>query len=146
MAQLIFLNSAESLRDNPEKCYGMTYFINYFQSGIIEYIKKLTVHTVPKQIIVSCIYFPDENEEVPSWASTTLKLINYNKGNSEKLQNGIRAIFNYAISQIKIENVTITPVALYLALDGKNSSDYVERVEPSVSGSEKIVNLIVTKI
>jgi len=42
--------------------------------------------------------------------------------------------------------VEVVAVPLFHALDGKTSSDYVSRVEPSVTGGEKMARLIVDAI
>jgi hypothetical protein len=55
-------------------------------------------------------------------------------------------MFAVATSEIKISGTTIVPIALSDALDGKSHSDYVQRVEPSVTGGEKMASLIVEKM
>ena len=62
------------------------------------------------------------------------------------LQQRIRVMFAVATSEIKISGTTIVPIALSDALDGKSHSDYVQRVEPSVTGGEKMASLIVEKM
>ena len=140
MIKLLTLNSTESILKKPAKCWGIKHLISLFKTGIEDYINKLIANTLPKKIMVCGIYFPDENN-VSSWANTTLFLTGYNC-NPDKLQYAIKAIYNLAISRIEIGNIPIITVPLYNVLNGKKSSDYVERVEPSVLGSEKIAKLI----
>ena len=40
----------------------------------------------------------------------------------------------------------VIPVALYEALDGKNSDDYIARVEPSPLGGEKMADYILLRM
>jgi len=82
------------------------------------------------------IYYPDENH-VPSWANTALGALGYNS-NPEKVQCMIRKVFSEATSRIRIEGTQVIPVPLYNVLDGRNSVDYVARVEPSSSGGKKM--------
>jgi hypothetical protein len=39
----------------------------------------------------------------------------------------------------------VVPVPLFEALDGKNTDDYVQRVEPSVQGGRKMAKLLLRK-
>ena len=45
-------------------------------------------------------------------------------------------------SQIKISGSQVIPVPLFVPLDGKNSRDYVSRVEPSVQGGKKMAEFL----
>jgi hypothetical protein len=45
-----------------------------------------------------------------------------------------------------VKGVEVIPVALYEALDGTDTRDYVERVEPSAQGGRKMAELILRKI
>jgi len=62
--------------------------------------------------------------------------------NPGKLQAVMRQVYAWGVSQIKIPGVEIVPLALYEVLDGKDTSDYVQRVEPSVTGGEKMAKAI----
>jgi hypothetical protein len=90
------------------------------------------------------LYFLDERSG-GSWADTTLSLLNYNS-NPDKIQTLLRKLFIMAVSKIKVKGSRIVPVPLFEALDGKNTNDYVQRVEPSVSGGAKLANLIVAAL
>lgn len=116
------------------------YFAHLFKSRITAYIDRLTSKTRPKAIAVCMIYYPDEQPS-GSWADPILSLLGYNS-NPTKLQLLIRKIYAEATSKILIPNTTVVPVALFDELDGSNSRDYVARVEPSVTGGEKMAKLI----
>lgn len=90
------------------------------------------------------IYYPDERK-VPSWAGGALGLLGYNS-NPSKLQLLIRKAYEEAISTIHIRGTQVVPVPLYRVLDGKNSSDYIARVEPSPSGGKKIAEFLLDMI
>ncbi len=55
-------------------------------------------------------------------------------------------LFRYATAEIKVDGVEIVPVELKEALDGKDTADYVSRVEPSAQGGEKMARLILRKL
>ena len=62
------------------------------------------------------------------------------------LQYRIRKMFELATCDIKIKGVEVIPIALSDALDGKSTGDYVQRVEPSISGGQKMASLIISKM
>ena len=90
------------------------------------------------------IYYPDENPD-GSWADATLSALGYNS-NPAKLQLVIRKIFALATQEIKVRGSEVVAVPLFVSLDGKNSDDYVQRVEPSASGGEKMARLILDAV
>merc|ERR1719277_212438 len=90
------------------------------------------------------IYFPDERA-TGSWADTALRGLGYDE-NPEKLQAAIRMMFELATSRICIPGVQVEGFALFDVLDGKTSSDYVARVEPSASGGRKMAEAFVDRL
>ena len=92
--------------------------------------------------MVCMLYFLDE-KSTGSWADRTLTLLNYNT-NPRKVQSLLRRLFILATSQITIPGCKVIPVPFFEALDGKDTIDYVQRVEPSASGGEKMASLIVS--
>lgn len=60
------------------------------------------------------------------------------------LQAAIRAVFNYATATINLSDCCeeMVPLALFEALNGKDSRDYIARVEPSERGGRKIAESI----
>lgn len=57
-----------------------------------------------------------------------------------------RFCFLCSASRIKIEGSIVIPVPLFHVLDGKNSRDYVARVEPSAVGGHKIAEFLLDVI
>lgn len=45
-------------------------------------------------------------------------------------------------STIRIKGSEVIPVPLFNALDGKNSNDYIARVEPSAAGGKKMAEFL----
>ena len=119
-------------------CLG--YNRHLFGTRIQKYIEKLVSKTKPSKILVCMIYYPDERN-APGWAGPALGALGYNR-NPEKLQLLIRKAFDDAISKIRIPGTQVIPVPLFRVLDGKFSSDYVARVEPSPSGGRKMAEFI----
>jgi hypothetical protein len=120
-------------------CLG--YLRHLFGFRMQKYIQSLTAKTKPSVVLVCMIYYPDERENVRSWANPALYVLGYNS-NPARLQQLIRKAFTDAVSKIKIEGTVIVPVPLYHVLDGKDTRDYVDRVEPSPTGGRKMAQLI----
>ena len=51
-----------------------------------------------------------------------------------------------ATCEIRLEGVEVVPVLLADALDGRDSGDYEQRVEPSDQGGRKMAHLICEKL
>lgn len=135
MALMMYCNTRETIKKGPASAWGMKHFINLFKTDIEKYIKRLIGDRRPHKIIVCMIYYPDEQSG--GWADRTLGLLGYDN-NPEKLQTAIRTIFKYATSQIIIDGCQVIPCPMYKILDGKNPLDYIQRVEPSTTGGEKL--------
>jgi hypothetical protein len=138
---LVALNSTEMLESRPLECWGMKYFIKMFKDDVQNYIKQLVSDTKPRKVLVCTVYYPDQNV-TSSWAGRMLGLLGYNK-NPKKLQAVIRAIYIHATSNIHVDGVNVVSVPLFNALDPSDSTDYIERVEPSTVGSYKIARMLV---
>ncbi len=118
--------------------------VHLFGTRIERYVENLTSKQKPRLVGVCAIYFPDEQEGA-SWAEFPLSKLGYNT-NPKKLQGLIEKIYRDAICRIRIEGTKTVPIALYKALDGKNTQDYEARVEPSAIGGEKIASLLMDSI
>lgn len=115
-------------------CLG--YFRHMFGTRTQKYIEALTVTVKPQTILVCMVYYPDETAS-QGWAGPALNALGYNS-NPAKLQSLILKAFREVSSTIRISGSQVIPVPLFHVLNGKNSEDYVERVEPSVSGGKKM--------
>lgn len=62
------------------------------------------------------------------------------------LQQVIRKIFEQGTSKISIPGTTVLPIPMYEALDGKDTGDYVQRVEPSIQGGRKMAAQFLSRI
>jgi len=124
-------------------CLG--YLRHLFGVRVQKYLEALTSKTKPSKILVCMIYYPDETAVPGSWAGPVLGALGYNT-NPAKLQALIRKGFEEATSNIAVEGTRIVPVPLFRVLDGKNTSDYVQRVEPSASGGRKMAEYILDAI
>ena len=120
-------------------CLG--YFRHLFGYRAQKYIEGLTTKTKPSKIVVCMIYYPDEQNDVATWANSTLQILGYNR-NPNKLQAFIRKIYSDVIRTIHIKDTEMIYVPLYRILNGKNTNDYVARVEPSVMGGKKMAEYI----
>lgn len=107
-----------------------------FKNRVGNYVRRLVSKTKPKKVVICMIYYLDE-QSGGSWADGALAVMCYN-WNPGKLQCAIRKVFELATSQIRIEGTEVVGFPLFEVLDGKNTHDYHQRVEPSPSGGEKM--------
>ena len=63
-----------------------------------------------------------------------------------RLQAGIRKVFELATSRIRIPGVEVVPFPLFEVLDGSDTRDYVQRVEPSPQGGKKMAKALMDAI
>jgi len=120
---------------------GLSYFVHLFRVRAKKYVEELVSINKPKKILLCMIYYLDEKVG-GSWADTLLKLIGYNS-NPTKLQITIAKIFELASKDLHIDGTVIEMFPLFKVLDGKDTDDYVQRVEPSVIGGKKMGTAIV---
>jgi len=99
-------------------------------------VRRVIAKKQPKLVIVCMIYYLDEKPG-GSWADRVLELLGYNR-NPKKLQTIIRKVFELATSRIKIPGTEVRAFPLFQVLDGKETKDYDNRVEPSVQGGAKM--------
>jgi hypothetical protein len=124
--------------------FGYGYFLHLFKTRAQAYISNLIAKTKPKKVLVCMIYYVDETE-TGSWADTSMKLLGYNKS-PQDLQMLTRLVYENATRKMKFDGVETIAVPFFTTLDGKTSSDYAERVEPSSQGGAKLAQIIVDAI
>lgn len=142
MGQLLLKSSVEKIEDYTKPVAGLDTIVNIMVEGIILYIMKLT-KVKPKKIIVTTLYYFGVNGK--GWADTTLNLIGYSK-NPAFLQAILRRLTYELNQKIVIPGLNISVLPLWKCLDGSDETDYVERVEPSVLGGEKIAKYLVDNL
>jgi hypothetical protein len=136
MLQLAWLTSRSSLEDHSAS--SLTYFKQLFGTKIQSYIIRLTEETKPRAVVVCMIYFPLEAVlGQTSWADTQLKALGYNSYPGQ-LQAAIRAMYEIATKEIRVQGTRVVPCALHEVLDGKTAGDYTARVEPNEEGGRKM--------
>lgn len=123
---------------------GMGYFVDMFRNRVQNYVSRLVDQRKPRKVLVCMIYFLDE-EATGSWADGALSCMCYDR-NPSKLQSAIRTVYRLATRRMRIQVTEVVPVPLFEALNGKTSSDYVQRVEPSPSGGQKLAALIMDHV
>lgn len=117
---------------------GFGYFFKFFHDRIEDLLRQLVAKRKPKAILVCMIYYPCEHPG-NGWADFTLKALGYND-NPEKLQLIIRTLFEkIAAKGFDIPGVNhVVPFPLFNVLDAKDPADFLQRVEPSVQGGQKM--------
>lgn len=123
---------------------GLGYFIHLFKTRIRNYLSHVLEKQKPKVVAVCMIYYPCETPN-GSWADRTLGILGYDRDPAQ-LQALIRIVFELATSEIKIPGVRIVPIPLFKVLDGKDVTDYEQRVEPSAKGGEKMASFILESV
>lgn len=124
---------------------GYDHLIEMYTVQLRQYLERLTVHHKPRKILVCMIYFPDQDGNGYSWANTILEKMNYNT-NPEQLQNIIRYVYEQVTHTFQRDGWNIQFIPLFEVMDGSDTNDYVQRVEPSVHGAEKMADLIYQKL
>jgi hypothetical protein len=121
-----------------ERGNSLSYFKHMFGTKVEDYVKRLTAKTKPRAVIICMIYFPLEARfGQKSWAEMQLKALGYNLFPGQ-LQTAIRAMYEIATKQIRVEGTSVVPCALHEVLDGKQIDDYTARVEPNHEGGRKM--------
>ncbi|KHN98740.1 uncharacterized protein MAM_03202 [Metarhizium album ARSEF 1941] len=139
MLLLAWLTPTSRVR-NGTAC-ALRYFVNMFKTQVEKYVCKLVEKHKPRAVIVCMIYFPLEAQAAnqPSWADISLGALGYNRWPG-RLQAAITTMYEVATKKVRIPGVSVIPLSLSEALDGKLGGDYVERVEPSVEGGRKMAS------
>ena len=106
--------------------------IDLFKHRVGNYVRRLVGTTKPKKVVICMIYHLDEQSS-GSWADCALRCLCYDWFPG-RLQAGIEAAFKHATCKIKIDGTEVVPFPLFEVLDGTNTEDYLQRVEPSPSG------------
>merc|ERR1719263_2611980 len=115
-------------------CYRLLRYL--FKNRVQNYVSRILSKKKPKKVVVCMIYYLDE-KATGSWADGTLGCLCYNRY-PYRLQSAIRAMFKLATKRIRIPGTEVIAFPLFETLDGKTSSDYIQRVEPSPSGGAKM--------
>eukprot|EP00392_Amoebophrya_sp_AT5.2_P006293 g6304.t1 len=120
---------------------GLGHFADLFGKQTENFVRRVVGHDAqkkrPKLVVVCMLYFLDEDGGAESWANATLGFLRYNK-DPGMLQNFIRYCYREGTKKIKVDEVPVLAVPLFETLDGKDTRDYVARVEPSAVGGEKL--------
>jgi len=139
---LVYTASDGAIQDGS--AWGLGHFVSMFRDQLRRYIELLLERTKPRKVLVCMIYYPDVSGE-GSWADFALSALSYNS-DPRRLQAAIASVFEHAVSRIHIEGTEVVPVPLFRVLDGTDTADYVDRVEPSVQGGRKLARALVERI
>ena len=122
----------------------MGYFADLFGHRVENYVKRLLNGRRPQRVVICMIYFLDVHGR-GSWADCFLSAMCYDCAPS-RLQAAIRKVFELATKRIRIPGVEVMALPLFEALDGSDTRDYVQRVEPSPRGGRKLANLLLDSL
>ena len=138
MLLLVWLTPLFCIRNDHLAWLILRHFTSLFKTQTERYIAKLVSKTKPRAVLVCMIYHPLEASAAQSsWADRPLKYLGYDRA-PRRLQTAIEKMYELATSRVRVPGVQVVPFPLFGVLDGKEAGDYVERVEPSVEGGQKI--------
>jgi hypothetical protein len=120
---------------------GFHHFQQMFKGEVTSYAQKLVEKCLPKAVLPCMIYFPDKRSGSGGWADSELRMMGYDLFPG-KLQQIIQKLYAAATMNIRLSGTQVIPVPLFAVLDGNETTDYVQRMEPSVSGGLKIARLL----
>ena len=127
---------------------GLGHFFALFHDRIEEIVTKIAAANggrKPAKVLVCMIYYLDETPG-GSWADGVLSKLGYDS-DLAKLKLIIQMLFERVASAgFRVDGVEVVPFALFKVLDGTDSRDYVQRVEPSVQGGRKMARAIVDEL
>ena len=123
---------------------GLGYFVDLFGNRVRAYAANLVAKKKPRVVVVCMIYYLDVNGR-GSWADATLQLLGYNYAPGV-LQRGIRQVYRNGTKRIRLNGVPVVALPLFEILDGSDTRDYVQRVEPSPTGGAKLAKAIVDAV
>ena len=123
---------------------GLGYFVDLFGNRVRAYAANLVAKKKPRVVVVCMIYYLDVNGR-GSWADATLQLLGYNYAPGV-LQRGIRQVYRNGTKRIRLNGVPVVALPLFEVLDGSDTRDYVQRVEPSPTGGAKLAKAIVDAV
>ena len=123
---------------------GLGYFVDLFGNRVENYVRRILNGRRPKRVVICMIYYLDVVGR-GSWADCFLQALCYDCAPS-RLQSAIKKVFMLATKRIKIEGVEVVPFPLFEVLDGTDTRDYVQRVEPSVVGGRKMAKALMDAI
>lgn len=116
-----------------------------FRDDLKRYINQMIEKTKPKLIVICSLYFPDETQTT-SWAGTVLSLLGYNS-RPERMQTAMKKVYEEGIKEIQLEeDLNVIYVPFYEVLNGKDTSMYVARVEPSEKGGKMMAEFLKERI
>jgi len=123
---------------------GIGYFVDLFKNQVEGFVSRLVKRAKPKKVIVCMLYYLDE-ASTGSWADCMLGCLCYDCC-PYRLQSAISTMYRLATQRIKIEGTEVVAFPLFDVLDGKNTADYVQRVEPSPAGGRRMAARLLDQI
>eukprot|EP00960_Hanusia_phi_P045023 756983-Hanusia_phi.AAC.3 len=109
-------------------------------------VRPVPADDIPLPATIVCMVYNLDEKNNPSWANSALFCLCYHCAPGI-LQYRMRVAYDLGVSRVKIPGVReLIPIHLADALDGKDTRDYVARVEPSIAGGRKIACLILSKL
>lgn len=125
---------------------GMGHFERLFHDRIEGLVKQIVSGPQkPEKVLVCMIYHLDETPG-GSWADQVLSHMGYDSDPS-KLQYIIETLYKSINRRgFNVPGTTVETFPLFEVLDGKDTADYEQRVEPSVQGGSKMGEALLLRL
>lgn len=127
---------------------GFRYFERMFHRQTEQLVSQVVAKRKPHTVLVCMLYFLDM-QAGGSWADPTLQAMGYNS-QPQKLQLIIKTLFeairDKGFTIPGMDASRVKPFGLFNVLDGTNTEDYEQRVEPSVSGGRKMADAFLDEL
>ena len=107
------------------------------------YIDALVKKQKPKKVIICMYYFFDLKNSL-TWANNILNNLEYDT-NPDRVKKLLISLYHTVIRDMKIDGMNkenVIGLPLYRYMDGTDTNDYDNRVEPSVEGGKKIAKAV----
>eukprot|EP00536_Pseudo-nitzschia_multiseries_P009308 jgi/Psemu1/200327/e_gw1.256.2.1 len=144
----VLVSPSEAVDDGTAP--GFDHLLNLFHDKVERILESMLLiirgerDQLPKLVVVCALYYPDEASAAGGWADPVLEQLGYNTDPS-----GVQRMLRSLHKQMErrgfpslAKSVTVRVFPMFEVLDGKHHGDYVQRVEPSTVGGQKLAGAL----
>lgn len=146
---LAALSRTQNINLDPTKLANSPFFkelLPFYKEKTEKFIKRILKGRKPKAVIISTLYYLDEDmnnaRNRTAWPREILRNLSYDS-DPKKLHYLIDLLHEKGTRNIRIEGVNLIPVKLSETLNGKDTKDYIQLVEPSSQGGQKMAQFFI---
>ncbi len=146
---LAALSRTQNINLDPTKLANSPFFkelLPFYKEKTEKFIKRILKGRKTKAVIISTLYYLDEDmnnaRNRTAWPREILRNLSYDS-DPKKLHYLIDLLHEKGTRNIRIEGVNLIPVKLSETLNGKDTKDYIQLVEPSSQGGQKMAQFFI---